>query len=376
MLKYIDFVSSSGLKYVGNTEGNLARIHKDLSYMRKDKYDINCGIMSLQKHYLDSLRQHCKEAGKDFDEVLGRLENLTQETDENRMRECLNALDPSEWFMFRKVLRFPIPYYIGGLDDYAKDFIKKYNSCEQRKSEGVKRVANCRVSISDLRINSKYKVPDSINVRVIKDCFGLEGDLLSSKILGPITVEASPGNIILITGPSGSGKSILLKSLDPDYELDSVEFKNRVFPKNYKVAWMREIDSSKPLIEHFCEKWKIERTISALNYAGLSEAFVYLKPYKFLSRGQRYRARIAELSLGQEPVLLMDEFCADLDQMTAKIVASNLRKLIIKTGRIAFVAAANSSHFIEGLKPTQVIYLRQNAAKIMSYKEYVDEFFY
>jgi ABC-type ATPase with predicted acetyltransferase domain len=84
------------------------------------------------------------------------------------------------------------------------------------------------------------------------------------------------------------------------------------------------------LIDYFADKWGIDNSISALNQVGLSEAFIYLKPYKFLSRGQQYRARLAEIILVGKPVWLIDEFCSDLDPFTAKIVASNLRKHVIK----------------------------------------------
>jgi ABC-type ATPase with predicted acetyltransferase domain len=63
--------------------------------------------------------------------------------------------------------------------------------------------------------------------------------------------------------------------------------------------------------------------VAALNKVGLSEAFVYLRPYRLLSRGQQYRARLAALTLGSASVWLMDEFCADLDPFTARVVASS-----------------------------------------------------
>ena len=142
-----------------------------------------------------------------------------------------------------------------------------------------------------------------------------------------------------------------------------------------QAAWMTDIESDKPIIEYFSELWGIERSISALNQAGLSEAFVYLRPYRLLSRGQQYRARLAALSMGSAPVWLMDEFCADLDPFTARIVANNLRKHVVRSGRIAVVAAANNAHYIDALRPTRVIYLRYNGkSEVLSYKEYADEF--
>ncbi len=264
-----------------------------------------------------------------------------------------------------------------GLDDFSDEFVSKHATQPPAKLTTTVKLANAtRIHLKGIKVTSTYEIPDSQQARVVRDCFGLDGSIFKVSLVGPVTVEASGGNIILITGPSGSGKSVLLRALDPNYSNDmlKVTYAN-ASNRTYKAAWMNDIQSDKPIIEYFSELWGMESSISALNLAGLSEAFVYLRPYKLLSRGQQYRARLAALSLGVEQVWLMDEFCADLDPFTARIVASNLRKHVTRTGRIAIVAAANNEHYIDALKPTQVIYLRQNGkSEEMNYREYIDEF--
>ena len=72
---------------------------------------------------------------------------------------------------------------------------------------------------------------------------------------------------------------------------------------------------------------------------------------------------------------MLDEFCADLDPLTARIVAHNFRRHVITSGRIAIVAAANHGHFIDALRPTHVIHLKTGSdAQLLSYKDYRDEF--
>lgn len=375
MLKYMNFVSTGGLYYLGDTEGNLERIHKDLTYLQRD-YKATFGIMTLQNKYLNHIRKVAKDLKKTFEEVLNDLKNLTVGASEEELREKLNNLPPEEWYLFKKVLRFPIPYYLGGLDEASQKYVREHAPAPyQARSKKIVKIKNARLILKRISINSKFEIPDSSHVRAIRNCFGIEGETLNSKIVEPISIEASGGNIIMITGTSGSGKSLLLKAIDPNYSDKNiiVDFENK--SSNYSVAWLKELASDIPLIQYFSEKWGINSAISALNQAGLSEAFIYLKPYNFLSRGQQYRARLAELSLGQEPVWLVDEFCADLDPFTAKIVANNFRKNVIKTGRIAILAAANYEHFLKALRPTRVILLRQNTdAKIMNYQEYSDEF--
>lgn len=372
MLKYVDFVSGSGFCFAGNTEGNLARVHKDLTFMQRE-YNIASGIMTLQKKYLTTLQRGAESLGISFDDVMLQLKNIASDP------SILQTLSPGEWYVYKSVLRLPIPYYLCGLDDYSVKYVEANTKSLSDTLSPSKQfeVKPATVRIKDLKITSIYKLPQTQNVRSIMECFGLEGEILNNRILGPIDIDASGGNIFFITGSSGSGKSVLLKSLDPKYSSEYLNIEKTISTHyKYSAGWMNNIESDLPIIEYFCQKWGMEKAISALNQAGLSEAFVYLKPYQLLSRGQRYRARLAELALGTAQVWLIDEFGADLDPLTARIVANNLKKHVIKYKRIAFVAAANHQHYLDALRPSRIINLRQGGqVEILSYKDYCDEFY-
>ena len=378
MLKYLDFVSSSGFIFAGNTEGNLSRVHKDLTYMQRE-YAAGSGIMSLQKKYLLKLRRGADDLGRTFDSMLDLLKEVTN--DPERMKN----LEPSEYYYLKSVLRFPIPYYIGGLDEPSEQYLHKaIRRIEEISPEKIKKpnpskeltIKSGRINYTNISVSTNYRLPNSKHVKAIMDCFGIEGETLSSRIITGLQMEASGGNTIFISGPSGAGKSLLLRALDVDACSPYVTF-HRDSPgrERYSVGWIRDLPSDVPLIELFASRWGMERSLAALNQAGLSEAYVYLKPYDLLSRGQKYRARLADLALRDDQVWLIDEFCADLDPISAKIVATNLRKHVMKYQRIAVVAAANHDHFLDALRPTRVICLRQGfAPEFLTYREYVDEF--
>ncbi len=371
MLNYIDFVSSAGFYFVGKTEGNLKRVVEDLMSMRKGQ-KIGSGIMSLQQKYLRSLERYCSDTGKEFDDVLHRLAQVVDSADPQ------GSLTPSEWLAFRSVIRFPLPYYLCPLDDSAAAYLESNLSdkARSRRSRSRFRSSNVSIKLRDLRVHTNYQIPGSKYTRLIMDAFGIRGDTIQQSVFGPLDVEASSGNLIFVSGTSGSGKSVLLRSLDPlGTQGQDVLVRTFKGEQKYSVAWLKALPTSTPVFDYFAERYTPEAAFAALSQVGLSEAFVFLKPYELLSRGQKYRAMLADLLLRDDPVWLIDEFCSDLDPLSAKIVSHNLRRHVMRSGRVCFIAAANHSHFIESLKPTAVIVLAISAEpRVVSFKEYRDEF--
>ncbi len=368
MLSHIDFVSHAGFHFVGNTEGNLSRVIKDIHHMSKG-YDVSSGIMSLQKKYLTHLHSYCHDTGQPVEDVLRRLESITKHD------RPMEAMAPSEWLGLRSVLRFPIPYYLCGLDKASTAFLVEHRPKKHGGHATSFSAPATTIRMEDVRVSMDYELPQTKNTRIILNCFGIQSTHLKSPLVGPIDIEASGGNIIFISGSSGTGKSVLLKALDPAMRGADKSLNIRSVGKlNYTASWLKSLPEEAPIFEYFAERYNAARALSAMSQVGLSEAFIFVKPFKLLSRGQRYRAMLADLILRNDPVWLIDEFCADLDPLAAKVVAHNLRKNVLKSGRIAFIAAANHSHFIDALRPNRVIYLNLGGgAKFMSFKDYREE---
>lgn len=371
MLSHIDFVSSSGFKFVGKTEGNLSRVIKDMEQMSRAPGG-EFGIMSLQRKYFRALEDYCKTIQITFEEGLEALKR--------KVEQSQDALTTGEWAMLRSVIRNPIPYFLCPLDDYAAKYLRaamKINPPEQddtaKKSSFSAR--STHINISSLSIRAAYRVPETKSTKIIMDAFGLKGDTVYADIVQGISVKASNGNIFLVVGSSGSGKSVFLNALDPEKAFAGNLMVKRTGKLQHSAGWLRPLREDVPVFEALAEKFTPERAFIALSRVGLSEALAFIKPFWMLSRGQQYRAMIADLLLRDEEVWLLDEFCTDLDPITAKIVAHNLRKQIISTGRIAFVAAANHGHYLDALRPTRVLILRSgDQATWLSFKEYQNEF--
>ena len=371
MLSYVDFVSSSSFTFVGKTEGNLSRVIKDMKQMSRGPRG-EFGMMSLQRKYLRTIEKYCKTQQISLSEGLNTLSRKIEQSED--------TLTAGEWAVVRTIVRRPIPYYLCPLDDYAstylRDALQANPPMDSPDSPAAEFSAkSTRIRIDRLTVRASYRVPETKSTKMIMDAFGLSGDTVFADILKDVSLRASNGNIILVVGASGSGKSVFLNALDPDKATEANLALERVGRLTHKAGWLRPPRENIPIFEALAEKSTPRRTFAALSRAGLSEALVFVKPFWMLSRGQQYRAMIAELLLRDEEVWLLDEFCTDLDPITAKTVAHNLRKQVIATGRIAIVAAANHAHYVDALRPTKVLMLRSgDRATWLSFREYQNEF--
>ena len=148
-------------------------------------------------------------------------------------------------------------------------------------------------------------------------------------MLGPVNLSLNAGECLCVTGPSGSGKSLLLRAiadLDPhqgEVLLDGVAASD-IAPEQ----WRRQVALLPPESswwlpragDHFHNGMPV-----ALAQLDLSED-ILKQPVSRLSSGERQRLALLRLLANQPRVLLLDEPTANLD-------ADN-------TGRVEAVIAA------------------------------------
>jgi ABC-type lipoprotein export system ATPase subunit/GNAT superfamily N-acetyltransferase len=151
------------------------------------------------------------------------------------------------------------------------------------------------------------------------------------------------GDVVYITGDSGSGKSVLLRALKADLGSEAGDMT------------LCHVASDQPLIETVGRT--VEEGLELLSRVGLNDAFLFLRTYDQLSDGQKYRYRLAKLIESGCPWWLCDEFCSTLDRDTAKIVAFNVQKLARALGKTVVMATTHAD-LLGDLGPDVVIHKR------------------
>lgn len=180
--------------------------------------------------------------------------------------------------------------------------------------------------------------------RVVDICrmFGLTADRLTNRRRDhTCRLEINPGDIVYITGSSGTGKSILLEELE------------RCISASDKINLAQiDLPSDKALID--CVEGDLLMSLRFLSIAGLNDCFCILNQPSRLSAGEQYRFRLAMALAAQKKFVFADEFCSDLDRITALVIAQRLREFAKRTGT-TFIIASSHKDIMFDLAPDVLV---------------------
>ena len=191
--------------------------------------------------------------------------------------------------------------------------------------------------VVDVRFNTS--VVRSPRVIEIAEAFGLGLEDKEFVIFDKLELEVKAGDVVYITGQSGSGKSLLLRELERQMtergktviNIDNVELNN-------EKTVVDQIGTS------------TNDALRILSIAGLNDAYLYLRKPSELSDGQRYRFRLAKCIEAGTQVWVADEFMAVLDRTAAKVIAYSLQKIARRAGATVIVATTHTD-MVKDLQP-------------------------
>lgn len=193
-------------------------------------------------------------------------------------------------------------------------------------------------------INKRFvtRVERSNRILEVAEAFGIGLDEKEFVVFDNLELDINSGDIVYITGQSGSGKSLLLKEL-------SSQMKNT----NQSVVNLDDVVlEDKPLIDQIGKD--TNDAIRILSVAGINDAYLYVRKPSELSDGQRYRFRLAKAVEANADVWVADEFLAVLDRVAAKVIAYSLQKTARRVGSTVIVATTHTD-MVNDLSPDILI---------------------
>lgn len=164
-----------------------------------------------------------------------------------------------------------------------------------------------------VEVHNRCEPSTSYRAQRVKSMFNATDDQATS-----FDLEADLGieedgdwSIGVIVGPSGSGKTSIGEQL---------------FGGGHIYEPSGWGDGTTPIVDHVDPGGSFDNATTALSQAGLGDVPAWLRPYRVLSNGQKFRADLARVLAERPSPVILDEFSSVVDRQIARVGAGAFSK--------------------------------------------------
>ena len=126
-----------------------------------------------------------------------------------------------------------------------------------------------------------------------------------------LALDAADWKIGVVVGPSGSGKTSIGRAIWPDVGIYDGD-----------TGWPQDA----PIVDAIAPAGNFDDVTGALSAVGLGSVPAWLRPFRALSNGERFRAGLARIIAEGRERVIIDEFTSVVDRQIAKIGAGAFSK--------------------------------------------------
>jgi ABC-type lipoprotein export system ATPase subunit len=175
------------------------------------------------------------------------------------------------------------------------------------------------------------KLSRSVRVRQLEAMFDVPAsEVVKLEWHGELPIEEQDWNVGLIVGPSGSGKTQIVRKL---------------FGTPVEKTWKKDA-----VIDDFAAAHSMQDIAAVCQAVGFNTIPAWMRPYKVLSNGEKFRVELARHMLEDKSPIVVDEFTSVVDRQVAKIASHAVQKHIRKIGK-KFIAVSCHYDVIDWLQP-------------------------
>lgn len=196
-------------------------------------------------------------------------------------------------------------------------------------------------------------------IRDVLLAFGVDRRRVQKYVLRDANLRVNPREVVAVIGASGAGKTTLIRIIAG---LDEPDEGSVIIPDDAAIGtlipWESEPEfGEETLLEHMYKKTgDLVAAIEVMNMSGLSDAVFYRARFDQLSTGQKERAKIASVLAEGPNVLIIDEFAAHLDSLTARKVARKITQIARKFG-ITVILVVHRPDILDVIQPDRIVYV-------------------